>query len=92
MSGICKLCEQLQLDPLEDVRVLVLLHKLGANKKPAEISREEWMSGCNRLQLDTVAKFTNYLPALDTGFMDRDEFKEFYKVCTYITYNDIIER
>ncbi|KAL7453738.1 hypothetical protein ACHAWC_006908 [Mediolabrus comicus] len=81
MEGICKLCEQLQLDPLEDVRVLVLLHKLGANKKPAEISREEWMSGCNRLQLDTVAKFTNYLPALDTGFMDRDEFKEFYKFC-----------
>jgi len=33
-----------------------------------------------------VAKFTNYLPALDTGFMDRNEFKEFYKVCTYITY------
>ena len=88
LSGICKLCEQLQLDPLEDVRVLVLLHKLGANKKPAEISREEWMSGCNRLQLDTVAKFTNYLPALDTGFMDRDEFKEFYKVC--ILYNEIL--
>ena len=93
LPGICKLCEQLQLDPLEDVRVLVLLHKLGANKKPAEISREEWMSGCNRLQLDTVAKFTNYLPALDTGFMDRDEFKEFYKVCIlYYLYNDSMER
>lgn len=44
------------------------------------------MSGCNRLQLDTVAKFTNYLPALDTGFMDRDEFREFYKVRTHVTY------
>ena len=44
------------------------------------------MSGCNRLQLDNVDKFTNYLPALDTGFMDRDEFKEFYKVRTYVTY------
>ena len=51
------------------------------------------MSGCNRLQLDNVDKFTNYLPALDTGFMDRDEFKEFYKVCIlYYLYVDSLER
>mmetsp|Transcript_19543 Transcript_19543/g.33310 ORF Transcript_19543/g.33310 Transcript_19543/m.33310 type:complete len:267 (+) Transcript_19543:112-912(+) len=81
MEGICKLCEQLNLDPLEDVRVLVLLHKLGAKKKPAEISKEEFMTGCNKLQLDSIDKFTNFLPALDTGFMERDEFKEFYKFC-----------
>ena len=78
--GICKLCEQLNLDPLEDVRVLVLLYKLGANKKPAEISKEEWMTGCNKLQLDSIDKFTSFLPALDTGFMEREEFKDFYKV------------
>mmetsp|Transcript_27524 Transcript_27524/g.39425 ORF Transcript_27524/g.39425 Transcript_27524/m.39425 type:complete len:167 (-) Transcript_27524:600-1100(-) len=80
MEGICKLCEQLNLDPLEDIRVLVLLYKLGANKKPAEISKEEWMTGCNKHRLDSIDKFTNFLPALDTGFMERDEFKEFYKV------------
>jgi len=38
------------------------------------------MTGCNKLQLDSIDKFTNFLPALDTGFMERDEFKEFYKV------------
>mmetsp|Transcript_28336 Transcript_28336/g.44629 ORF Transcript_28336/g.44629 Transcript_28336/m.44629 type:complete len:265 (+) Transcript_28336:388-1182(+) len=81
MEGICKLCEQLNLDPLEDIRVLVLLHKLGANKKPAEISKEEWMKGCNKLRLDSIDKFTNFLPALDTGFMEQGEFKEFYKFC-----------
>ncbi|KAL7500841.1 hypothetical protein ACHAWT_008758 [Skeletonema menzelii] len=81
MEGICKLCEQLNLDPLEDVRVLVLLYKLGANKKPAEISKEEWMTGCNKLQLDSIDKFTSFLPALDTGFMEREEFKDFYKFC-----------
>mmetsp|Transcript_27525 Transcript_27525/g.39428 ORF Transcript_27525/g.39428 Transcript_27525/m.39428 type:complete len:265 (-) Transcript_27525:142-936(-) len=81
MEGICKLCEQLNLDPLEDIRVLVLLYKLGANKKPAEISKEEWMTGCNKHRLDSIDKFTNFLPALDTGFMERDEFKEFYKFC-----------
>eukprot|EP00985_Skeletonema_marinoi_P017827 scaffold9868_cov84-Skeletonema_marinoi.AAC.4 len=91
MEGICKLCEQLNLDPLEDVRVLVLLHKLGAKKKPAEISKEEFMTGCNKLQLDSIDKFTNFLPALDTGFMERDEFKEFYKVVEdiIITLSDV---
>lgn len=79
-TGICKLCEQLGLDPLEDVRVLVLLWKLGANKKPAEIQRDEWLSGCRQLQLDSIEKFKNLLPSLDTGFMDREEFADFFKV------------
>lgn len=81
MEGICKLCEQLDLDPLEDVRVLVLLWKLGANKKPAEIQREEWIASCHKLQLDSVEKFRKLLPALDTGFMDREEFSSFFKFC-----------
>ena len=80
IAGICQLCEQLDLDPLEDVRVLVLLWKLGANKKPAEIQREEWMEGCRKLQLDSIDKFKGLLPGLDTGFMDREEFSDFYKV------------
>jgi len=82
MEGICKLCEQLDLDALEDVRVLVLLWKLGANKRPAEIQRDEWMTGCQRLGADTIDKFRGIvLPSLDTGFMDRDDFKDFYKFC-----------
>lgn len=80
-TGICKLCEQLDLDPLEDVRVLVLLWKLGANKKPAEIQKEEWIAGCHKLQLDSIDKFKSLVPALDTGFLDREEFSDFYKVC-----------
>ena len=79
-TGICKLCEQLDIDALEDVRVLVLLWKLGANKKPAEIQKEEWMAGCHKLQLDSVDKFKKTLPSLDTGFLDREEFGDFYKV------------
>ncbi len=38
------------------------------------------MTGCNKHRLDSIDKFTNFLPALDTGFMEQDEFKEFYKV------------
>jgi hypothetical protein len=80
MEGISKLCEELAIDPLEDMRVLVLLWKLGANDKPAQISKDEWMQGCMKLQLDSIAKFQEYLPSLDTGFLDRTAFKDFYKV------------
>ena len=41
MEGICKLCEDLGIDALEDIRVLVLLWRLGANDKPAQINKDE---------------------------------------------------
>jgi DCN1-like protein 1/2 len=80
MEGISKLCDQLELDPLEDIRILVLLWKLGANEKPAQINKDEWMQGCNKLQVDSVDKFQALLPSLDTGFLEQAEFKDFYKV------------
>jgi hypothetical protein len=81
MEGICTLCEeQLDIDALEDIRVLVLLWKLGSKEKPAQISKDEWMSGCQKLQVDSVAKMKDLLPSFDTGFLDQTEFKDFYKV------------
>jgi DCN1-like protein 1/2 len=80
MEGISKLCDQLELDPLEDIRILVLLWKLGANEKPGQINKEEWMQGCNKLQVDTIDKFQALLPSFDTGFLEQAEFKDFYKV------------
>jgi hypothetical protein len=80
MEGISKLCEHLQIDPLEDVRVLVLMWRMGANEKPGMITKKEWMAGCHALQVDSVAKMKELLPSLDTGFLDRSEFKDFYKV------------
>lgn len=71
MEGISKLCEKLNIDPLEDIRVLVLLWKMGANEKPAQISKQEWMQGCAKLQADSIAKFESILPSLDTGFLDQ---------------------
>ncbi|CAB9516147.1 DCN1-like protein [Seminavis robusta] len=81
MEGISQLCEKLDIDPLEDLRVLVLLWKMGANEKPAQISKQEWMQGCAKLNVDSIAKFQNILPSLDTGFLDQTEFKDFYKFC-----------
>lgn len=80
MEGISEFCEKLGIDPLEDVRVLVLLWKMEATSRPAQISREEWMAGCSTLQVDSVESFQAVLPTLDTGFLDNDEFKDFYKV------------
>lgn len=81
MEGISNLCETLELDPY-DIRVLVLLWKLGATSKPQQISKSEWMEGCAALQVDSMEKLKEKLPALDTGFLDQAEFKDFYKVCT----------
>ena len=86
MEGISVLCEKLDLDPLEDIRVLVLLWKMGATSKPAQISRDEWMKGCEKLQVDSVSKFKDLLPSLEVGFLDNDEFKDFYKVCYALLY------
>lgn len=83
MEGISTLCEKLDLDPYEDIRVLVLMWKLGSKEKPAQISKDEWMKGCNKLQIDSIDKFISLLPALDTGFLDRNDFKDFYKVRKY---------
>jgi hypothetical protein len=78
--GISKLCTLLSIDPYEDIRVLVLLWKLGATKKPAEIQRDEFVTGSCNMNFDSVDKLKELVPSLDTGFLDMDEFKDFYKV------------
>ena len=88
MEGISKLCDKLDIDPLEDIRILVLLWKLGSKEKPAQISREEWISGCQTLQADSINKFKALLPSLDIGFLDQIDFRDFYKVsdCTCVWF------
>jgi len=80
MEGISTLCEKLGIDPLEDIRILVFLWKLGSKEKPGEISKAEWLSGCQSLQVDSIDKIKDLLPSLELGFMDQIDFKEFYKV------------
>jgi len=81
MEGISKLCTLLSLDPYEDIRVLVLLWKLGATKKPSEIQRDEFLSGSCNMNFDTVEKLSELVPSLDTGFLDTEDFRDFYKFC-----------
>mmetsp|Transcript_11913 Transcript_11913/g.22307 ORF Transcript_11913/g.22307 Transcript_11913/m.22307 type:complete len:294 (+) Transcript_11913:384-1265(+) len=96
MEGISTLCEHLEIDPVEDVRILVLLHKLVAatggggggaksssssRSSPQQITRQEWVDGCRRLRVDSLEKLKALLPSLELGFMEAVEFREFFKFC-----------
>jgi len=80
MEGISTLCEDLELD-IEDIRILVLLWKMKAVEKPAQISKEEWMTACHRMNIAQLQDLQSLLPSLDTGFIEDDDFKDFYKYC-----------
>lgn len=80
-KGICKFCEVLEIDAMEDIRILVLLWKMEVGEdRPAQITREEWKKGCMTLNIDSIEKFKQLLPTLDTGFLVVNEFRDFYKV------------
>eukprot|EP00560_Eucampia_antarctica_P005583 CAMPEP_0197832316 /NCGR_PEP_ID=MMETSP1437-20131217/14246_1 /TAXON_ID=49252 ORGANISM="Eucampia antarctica, Strain CCMP1452" /NCGR_SAMPLE_ID=MMETSP1437 /ASSEMBLY_ACC=CAM_ASM_001096 /LENGTH=265 /DNA_ID=CAMNT_0043435635 /DNA_START=31 /DNA_END=828 /DNA_ORIENTATION=+ len=82
MEGISNFCDQLNIDVCSDIRIMVLLWKLGAGKeKPQQISKTEWCEGCVNLETESIVQFRNLLPSLETGFLERSEFKSFYKFC-----------
>lgn len=80
-TGIFTLGEKLGIDATEDIRILVLLWKMGCREKPSQLQKQEWMSGCAQLQVDTWDKVRGLIPSLDTGFLEQSEFKDFYKFC-----------
>ena len=75
MEGISKLCDQLNIDPNTDVRVLVLMWKLGANSKPGSITRPEFLQGMKTLGKSDSVGLSQLLPTFDPGFMDRPAFR-----------------
>jgi hypothetical protein len=80
-TGIFTMGEKLGMDATEDIRILVLLWKMGCREKPAQILKQEWMQGCSQLQVDSWEKMQALVPTLDTGFMEQTDFKDFYKFC-----------
>jgi hypothetical protein len=81
LEGIFSLGEKLGIDATEDIRILVLLWKMGCSKKPGQLTRDEWMLGCEALRVDSWTKLQALLPSLETGFLDHNTFKDFYKFC-----------
>lgn len=73
--------ERLGIDATEDIRILVLLWKLHVKEKPGCIFASEWTSGCEHLGVTDWDGFRAMIPSLDTGFLETNEFKDFYKFC-----------
>ncbi|CAM9852012.1 unnamed protein product [Ectocarpus fasciculatus] len=79
MSGICQLGEDIGIDAATDVSILVLCWKLGAKAKPGHVMGPEWLEGMEMLGADSADKLKEQLPSFDLGFMEGNEFREFYK-------------
>ena len=75
MEGISKIAESLSIDASSDVRILVLVWKLGSKAKPGTITREEFVAGMTNLNTDSLAGLQSLLPTFDPGFLDTDEFR-----------------
>lgn len=79
MEGISKLGEQLEMDPSSDVRLLVLLWKLGALSKPGSITKTEFLNGMKKLKKDSIKGLKSITPSFDLGFLERQEFRDLYR-------------
>ena len=79
MEGISNLSQALSIDPTSDVRILALMWRLGACSKPGQISLSEFETGMQRLGCESVESLVPVTPSLDPGFLERAEFREFYK-------------
>lgn len=79
IEGLGALCEQLGIDASADIRALVLAMKLGSKSHPGKITRAEFMEGARLMNVSNVAQIKARIAALDPGFMDRTEFRDFYR-------------
>lgn len=48
--------------------------------QPGHFSKEQFQNGCNKLNIQTELSLSLLLPTLDTGFLDKTEFRDFFKV------------
>lgn len=77
-----QLCEDLGIDGASDVRFIVLLWKLGASRKnadkPMAITDAAFRDRMLALNASSLEELRALLPSLDPGFLESDEFYEFY--------------
>jgi hypothetical protein len=69
----------LGIDASADIRALVIAYKLGSKSQPGKITRAEFMEGARLMQVSSVDQIQAKLPSFDPGFMDRSEFRDFYR-------------
>lgn len=75
MEGISKISEHLGIDPSADVRILVILWRLGSSSKPGVITKAEFIAGMRALRKDSIAGLKELLPSFDPGFLNRNQFR-----------------
>lgn len=76
-EGVEKFCEDLEVRPDEFI-VLVLAWKLNAEQM-CVFSREQFVSGCRNLRVDSVRGLQLKFPDLIAEVQNKQTFKEFYK-------------
>ena len=78
MDGIGAICDRVKVDP-GDVRAMVLCWRLAGNESttPGCITRVQFQKGMNSLSAGSIEEIP--LPLLDPGFLEKSEFREFYK-------------
>lgn len=79
LEGLQALGEKVDLDASSDVKFLVLLWRLGANSKPGCITRTEFIQGMRTMRKESLESLKQMAPSCDPGFLERNEFREFYK-------------
>jgi len=79
LPGISKLGEELDMDAASDIRLLVLLWKLGAVSKPGTITKPEFLAGMKKLRKDSIKGLKSISPSFDIGFLEKQQFRELYK-------------
>lgn len=76
-DGIEQLCKDLGVDP-EDVLVLVFAWHLNA-QRIGFFSKEEFITGMQKLGSDSIAKLKNQLPNFKRDLDDQIKFKDIYR-------------
>jgi len=76
-EGIEQLCKDIGVDP-EDVLVLVLAYHLNAQRM-GFFSKTEFISGLQKLSVDTVSKLKGQLSNFRRDLDDQAKFKEIYR-------------
>jgi len=77
VEGVFKFLEDLEVDP-EDVITLVIAYHLNAQEM-GYFSREEFMTGFQKLNCDTIDKIKDKIPPLRDQLDEAHTFKEIYK-------------
>jgi hypothetical protein len=78
MEGIGKLCELIGIDSQESP-ALMLLWRLGAVSKAGHITKDEFIKGMAKIRRTNLDGLKSYKSFLDSGFLDVDEFREFFR-------------